>query len=70
MFQGRRGHPTIFSSALFDELRDAPLNVGARHVVRNHPDDVHEMTTNEESVFVNIDTPKDYEKHILSRSVF
>jgi len=64
VFRGRRGHPTVFSSALFDELRDAPLNVGARHVVRNHPSDVHEMTTNEERVLINIDTPEDYEKHV------
>lgn len=67
LFQGQRGHPTVFSSILFDELRVAPLNVGARHVVRNHPNDVHELTTSEEGVLINIDMPKDYERHVLSK---
>jgi molybdenum cofactor cytidylyltransferase len=70
VFQGRRGHPTVFSSTVFDELRAAPLNVGARHVVRNHPNDVHELTTSEGGVLINIDTPKDYEKHVPTKSVF
>ena len=64
VFQGRRGHPTIFSSALFHELRDAPLNVGARHVVRNHPHDVHEMTTSEKGAVLNIDTLEDYARYV------
>lgn len=67
VFQGRRGHPTVFSSSMFDELRTAPLNVGARHVVRNRPNDVHELTTTEGGVLINIDSPKDYERHILSK---
>jgi molybdenum cofactor cytidylyltransferase len=70
VFQGRRGHPTIFSASLFDELRDAPLTVGARHVVRNHADDVHEMATSEDAVLINIDIPEDYKKHVLSKSWF
>jgi molybdenum cofactor cytidylyltransferase len=67
VFQGRRGHPTIFSSALFDELLVAPLNVGARHVVWNHPHDVYELASSEEGVLINIDMPMDYEEHILSK---
>jgi molybdenum cofactor cytidylyltransferase len=67
VFQGRRGHPTVFSSAVFDELRVAPLNVGARHIVRNHPNDIHELTTSEDGVLINIDMPADYERHILSK---
>lgn len=66
-FNGHRGHPTIFSSAIFDELRAAPLHVGARHVVRNHPNDVHEMTTSEEGILINIDVPEDYKRHVLSK---
>ena len=70
VFQGRRGHPTLFSSTMVDELRVAPSTVGARHVVRNHPDDLHEMTTNEEGVLINIDIPIDYERYILSKPPF
>ncbi|HCV44409.1 MAG TPA: hypothetical protein DGH68_13050 [Bacteroidetes bacterium] len=62
--QGRRGHPTVFSSRMFDSLRDAPVTVGARHVVRNHPNDVLEVSTGEESCILNIDTQDDYESHV------
>jgi molybdenum cofactor cytidylyltransferase len=67
VFQGQRGHPALFSSTMFDELRAAPLNVGARHVVRNHPNDVHELITSEEGTVINIDMPEDYERHVLSK---
>jgi molybdenum cofactor cytidylyltransferase len=64
VFEGKRGHPAIFSSIVFDEICVAPLNVGARHVLRNHPDDIHELTTSEEGVLLNIDTPEDYKKYV------
>jgi len=67
VFRGRRGHPTLFSSAVFDELRAAPLNVGARHVARNHPNDIHELITSEEGTLINIDMPEDYKRHVLSK---
>lgn len=68
-FNGRRGHPVIFSVELFDELRNAPLDLGARAVVHHHPDDIAEVPTDEEGVVLNIDTPDDYEIHILQRAV-
>jgi len=66
--KGRRGHPVIFDATLFDELRRAPREVGARAVVRNHPDDLEEVPTPERGVGVDIDTMQDYEKEILHRS--
>ena len=39
MYQGRRGHPVIFSSTLYAELLAAPLDIGARAVVRAHARD-------------------------------
>jgi CTP:molybdopterin cytidylyltransferase MocA len=33
-YRGRRGHPALFAAALFEELLRAPLDVGARAVVR------------------------------------
>ncbi|MFQ5926476.1 MAG: NTP transferase domain-containing protein [Terriglobia bacterium] len=61
-FGGRRGHPVIFSAKLFDELRRAPRDVGARAVVRNHPGDILEVPTEEEGVVLNINDPEAYEK--------
>jgi molybdenum cofactor cytidylyltransferase len=64
-YEGKRGHPVIFRRDLFDEIRNAPLDLGARAVVRNHPDEVFEVVVQEPGVVTNIDTPEDYEKYIL-----
>ncbi len=61
-YRGRRGHPVLFSATLFDELRAAPLEVGARHVVRRHADDILEMPTEEEGVLLNTNDRAAYEK--------
>ena len=58
----RRGHPVLFAASLFDELLSAPLEIGARQVVRNHPDRVYELPTTEPGVLQDIDTPRDYRK--------
>ena len=65
-YQGRRGHPVLFSATLFDELRAAPLEVGARHVVRRHADDILELPTEEEGVLLNTNDRAAYET-ILSK---
>ncbi len=68
-YKGRRGHPVLFASALFDELQGADTAIGARQVVRNHPDDVYEAVTDEKGVVLNIDTPEDYQTNILSNGL-
>ena len=57
-FNGRRGHPAIFSSALYGELLAAPLEKGARAVVWAHAADVLEFPTDEEGVILNINDPE------------
>ena len=67
--KGRRGHPVLFSSKLFDELMNARPDVGARSVVWAHRKDVTEVETAEEGVIRDIDTPHDYEhlqRHLSS----
>lgn len=56
-YNGRRGHPIIFSKTLFEELRVAPDDKGARAVVWAHPDDVLEVPTEEEGIILNINDP-------------
>jgi CTP:molybdopterin cytidylyltransferase MocA len=60
VFNGRRGHPVIFRSNLFDELLAASPELGARQVVWAHPEEVEEVSTNEEGVTLNIDNPSTY----------
>ena len=56
-YKGRRGHPVIFSSALFEELLAAPAETGARTVVWAHAADVLEVPTDEEGVVLNLNDP-------------
>lgn len=64
--RGKRGHPVIFDRELFDDIRNAPLDIGARAVVRNHEQEVHKVDVNDEGVLINIDSPDDYKKYILN----
>ena len=57
---GRRGHPVLFAGPLFGDLLSAPLDVGARHVVHQHPEKVLEVETDEPGVVQDIDVPEDY----------
>jgi molybdenum cofactor cytidylyltransferase len=56
-YWGRRGHPVIFSAAVYDQLLNAPLAQGARAVVWKHKGEVHEVTTVEEGCVLNLNDP-------------
>lgn len=58
LYEGRRGHPVIFSAALYDELLRAPLETGARAVVWAHSAEVEEVRTNEEGCVLNLNDPE------------
>jgi molybdenum cofactor cytidylyltransferase len=60
----RHGHPVLFDRLLFHELRAAPLDVGARAVVRAHAADILNVPVEDEGCLVDIDTPDDYERLI------
>jgi len=60
VFEGRRGHPVIFSAALYEELAKAPLDKGARSVVWAHKEEVHEYVTMEEGCVLNLNDPDTY----------
>ena len=57
----RHGHPVIFDRSLFAELRAAPLDQGAKTVVRAHAGDVVDVPVRDEGSLVDVDTPQDYE---------
>ena len=58
VYEERRGHPLIFSAALYDELLHAPLETGARAVVWAHRSDIAEVRTNEEGCVLNLNDPE------------
>jgi molybdenum cofactor cytidylyltransferase len=58
--RGRHGHPVIFGRAVFDALRRADPEIGARAVVRAHS--VLDVEVDDPGVLQDVDTPDDYER--------
>lgn len=67
-FRGQRGHPVIFRASLYGELLAAPPDVGARHVVWAHQQDIEEVPTEEEGVVLNLNDPEALKKATSSGS--
>jgi len=65
IYNGRRGHPVLLSREMFEDLKNAPLDVGARQVIWDNVDKITEIDTNDPGVLVNINTPLDYNKWCL-----
>jgi CTP:molybdopterin cytidylyltransferase MocA len=63
-FGGRHGHPVIFDRAVFDALRAAPRDRGARAVVHGLGGAVLDLPTDDEGVLHDVDTPEEYERLI------
>ncbi|MBI2403934.1 MAG: nucleotidyltransferase family protein [Gemmatimonadetes bacterium] len=60
-YHGRRGHPVLFGKAVFQELLDAPQDVGARAVTQAEAARVAEVPVEDPAVLEDIDTPDAYE---------
>lgn len=58
IYEGRRGHPVIFSSLLYQKLLEAPADKGARAVVWAHAAEVVELPTTEEGCVLNLNDPE------------
>jgi molybdenum cofactor cytidylyltransferase len=63
-YRGKRGHPVIFSSSLFADLLNAPMDEGAKAVVNAHRDQTLEIETEEVGITLDIDTPELYRQHV------
>jgi molybdenum cofactor cytidylyltransferase len=57
----RRGHPVIFDRTVFDELRQTPLDAGAREVVRAHFSEIVNVPVTDQGCIMDVDTPADYQ---------
>jgi len=56
----RHGHPVIFDRAILGELRGAPMDAGAKAVVRAHERDILNVPVDDEGCLVDIDTQDEY----------
>lgn len=57
----RHGHPVLFDRALFGELRAAPLELGAKVVVRRHETEILNVPVTGDGSLTDVDTPGDLE---------
>lgn len=55
------GHPVIFDGTLFDELRAANRETGAKAVVRSHAAEILNVPIDDDGAFVDIDTVPEYQ---------
>lgn len=56
---GRRGHPVLVRAGLREELLAVQGDVGAREIMRAHPEWVAEFETEDEGVLFDVDRPAD-----------
>ncbi len=56
-YQGRRGHPIIFSIKYKAPLSGLTSDIGGREIIREHPEDVLEVAVDCEGIITDIDTP-------------
>lgn len=58
------GHPVLYDRSLFAELRAAPLNKGAKYVVRAHEAAILNVAVTDPGCLRDVDTPDDYRELI------
>jgi len=63
VYEGRKGHPTLFPRAILEEIAALPT---LRDVVRKDPARVREIDVRDEGVVLEMDTPEEYAR-LLSR---
>jgi molybdenum cofactor cytidylyltransferase len=61
----RHGHPLLIDRSLFDALRNADPETGAKPVVRAHASVIGDVKVDDEGAFSDIDTVSDYERALL-----
>jgi len=60
----RHGHPVVFGRAVFDDLRTAPLEVGAKAVIARWREALVNVPVDDPGVLADIDTPADYDAFV------
>jgi molybdenum cofactor cytidylyltransferase len=61
---GEHGHPTLIDRRLFDSLRGADPDRGAREIVRAHSTADSDVAVDDAGAFADVDTPVDYQNAI------
>lgn len=64
LFEGRRGHPLLFSTRFREEIESRYDGSGLRGLLAAHPGEILEVPVAEPAVLWDIDTPEDYARRI------
>jgi molybdenum cofactor cytidylyltransferase len=59
--KGKRGNPTIFNRVLYDQLMAIEGDIGARDIIRTHPERVLNIELDDPLCFFDVDSQKDFE---------
>jgi molybdenum cofactor cytidylyltransferase len=62
VFQGKRGHPTLFPWSITADVFQLPPDQGLNQLVKARPDLVQEVEVNSSGVLTDLDTPEDYRR--------
>ena len=60
VYQGRKGHPIIFSTKYKGALLGLKGDVGGKQIIKKHPNDTLEVAVNTQSITTDIDTMDNY----------
>ena len=61
-FHGKRGNPSIFSQKFYKHIMEIKGDIGARQIIKSHPERVLEIEIKNPLFFSDVDTPEDFEK--------
>jgi molybdenum cofactor cytidylyltransferase len=64
VYQGKRGHPILFSSRYCNEILTRYEDIGLRGLVETHADDVFELNVSSPTVLCDMDWPEDYRREL------
>ena len=57
-FRGKRGNPVLWGRDYFAAMETVAGDTGARHLIGEHADQVCEVAMDDDSIFVDVDTPE------------
>ncbi len=67
VYQGRHGHPTLFSGRLLAEMAQVQdETLGLRAVVRRHESELRDVPVDTGAVLLDLNTPQDYTRALAS----
>ncbi len=64
-YEKRRGHPILIARRYWQEILELPADGAPRDVINAHPDVVHHVNVDTDSILRDVDTPEDYRQELL-----